>query len=170
MCQFPDMEITLDNFANHLFPASLKALSFLERFYPCSQQNARNKVFFYFKLAVKMHMYYREIKKQNLMHVFQSVTWEHKTTFWRGKYHLVLLTSPLCFFFHFSLKSLRAKTWISNANSCFGFQSWLKNTGWGEQRKWQLIFKFNKEDKKRVWKFSYVSLSKTILNLPLLKP
>lgn len=81
MCQFPDMEITLDNFANHLFPASLKALSFLERFYPCSQQNARNKVFFYFKLAVKMHMYYREIKKQNLMHVFQSVTWEHKTTF-----------------------------------------------------------------------------------------
>lgn len=81
MCQLPDMEITLDNFANHSFPASLKALCFLERFYPCSQQNARNKVFFHFNLAVKMRVEYREMKKQNLMCVFQSVTWEHKTTF-----------------------------------------------------------------------------------------
>lgn len=55
-CQLSDMEVTLDNFANHLFPASLKALLFLEWFYLCSEQNTRSKVFFYFKVAVKMHV------------------------------------------------------------------------------------------------------------------
>lgn len=44
MCQFPDKEITLKEFANHLFLANLKALCFLEQFYPWLQKNARYSI------------------------------------------------------------------------------------------------------------------------------
>lgn len=115
MCQFPDKEITLKKCANHLFLANLKVLCFLEQFYPCLEKNARNSI-------VSLLVGYEnasviqgnketegdacfpvslENTKQQLKRKISS----------SGNWSLTFFSS-----FHFSLKSLRAKPWISNAN------------------------------------------------------
>lgn len=144
------MDITLHNFANHLFPANLKAHCFLDWFYPCSEWNARNKVFF---TSCWLWKFTPNIGKwrNSIWWVFSEVLHKNKNQQLKRKISSCSVNrSLLMFFLPFSLRFYRVITWISNVNSWFLLYSQLKKIGWGKERKWHLVFQFNKEAKKSV--------------------